>query len=1203
MELMSSSEGEESDAPRAAAPARRKPAPSSQDSLEEELLSPSKGGASRGQRSAERTPSKGPAPAHKPVISARELLLNFLPSAKQRKPAASPAKSAREEAVDAAVAAYSLVTPKKKATSNEQKQERELSAGERIALKYGLLAASKTPSKESAYERAASSSSSPIARRSTSPIDHAAQRKETTSPVQTPAAKPKKRSFWDAQTAGVDNKHEPAPKSTYVSPFSNPDGFMNMKRRRQRRQQPTEEMSEEELKTARDAFYDDSKSEAQDVGLRPRHIIGSAIPEVDDVDEWMSDSKEMVSEDEEVANKLIAKADAEKRQTPTQSGANSRRQATQEKRMPARRQARKKRQKEQSDSSDDEKEAYTSERWPLLDPPKINAGPMVLTSSEEGCSKSSEVCENLNSYLFDYQREGAKFLYSAYQRNTGAILGDDMGLGKTIQVIAFLSAILNKRGDQRDKDEWKALLHERRERYDNSAGGHPEDSGFSFAGEVAPIFIVMLASLLQNWEQELHTWMSCSTIILRGKPSDRDAMIDQIASRLHKIPWEVVILDEMHCLKNPEARLTQAVKAIKCRKRLGLTGTLMQNNEKELHCLIDTIAPGALGSWAEFSMYYGNDIKYGRKKSAAPEAVQRSHQKEKELRKKLRPYYLRREKEINPTFQEVKKSDQVVFCDLTPLQLAAYQRVLAMPEFELLRKGEERCDCGRDSKEKRKKCCYKVPSDLGDDPGLLYERFHEDGPCKNCPNCMGLPCVAMLLKLSNHIELLKVNPHDPPELQHYQAEFARTAFGNDLDIVGGVNQVSSFQEMCAIATKTCGKMIVLEKLLAVWKKRRERTLIFSRSTRMLDIIQLFLITKATRYSRLDGNTKVEERLQMVNNFNSPDSNTTVFLISTRAGGVGLNLQSATNVVIFDPSWNPAHDCQAQDRAYRIGQTKDVQVYRLITLGTIEEMIYVRQIYKQQLSDTTLKGANAPRYFEGVQGNPQQRGELFGIANLLCWKAGGVLKGIQDSYQRSRDGLIVQQNRVRYDAASMRRPTKKPPVKKQANVVDDDEGEMIEVADELVSDMLTAEAPPTPSSGEEKPAPVSSDSGDDDMDALLNGANTFRHEEIVGEHEDEEATYQLESDVAVIHESESELEPPASKEISGNPNEIASGPQVSPPRPLPAKKANVSILSRMKSPNGDSTPDEPAQKKVYVPTYPINATKQQLYHGVVSNTQV
>uniref|UniRef100_H3HDF9 Helicase C-terminal domain-containing protein n=1 Tax=Phytophthora ramorum TaxID=164328 RepID=H3HDF9_PHYRM len=781
MELMSSSD-EESDSPTSlsASPAahKRPQVSASQDSLEDELLSPSNARVSSSQGCA------GP----KRVVSARELLMSLLPPGKQR-----PNK-AKDGAVDAAVAAYSLVTPQKPTAprARRKEEERELTAGERIARKYGLVAASKTSPKEPTTRKITqfnSTSSTPgSVRRFIGSQAHS--RKETAPVEETPAAKPKKRSFWDAQTGGVDAEQKHEAKSTYVSPFSGPDGFIN----------PTEEMTEEEVKNARDAFYDDSKGDAQDIGPRPRHIIGSAIPEVDDADEWFSDSKEMVSEEEEVAVKDDGKRSSLRRQRP------------------------KRVQKELSDSSEEEKEAYTSEKWPQLDPPK---------------------------------RGGVDFLHSAYQRNTGAILGDDMGLGKTIQSYDILKMYLN---------------------------------------------------------------------------------------RLHKISWEMVILDEMHCLKNPEAQLTKAVKAIKCKRRFGLTGTLMQNNEKELHCLLDTIAPGALGSWAEFSMYYGNDIKYGRKKSAAPEAVKRSHQKEKELREKLLPYYLRREKDINPTFQVVKKNDQVVFCDLTPLQMAAYERVLAMPEFELIRQGEEKCDCGRDSKLKRKQCCYKIPMDIGDTPGLLYERFHERGPCKNCPNCMGL-----------------INPHESTEVQHYQREFAKTAFGDDLDAVGGVNQVSSFQEM---------------------------------------------------YSRLDGNTKVEERLQMVNDFNSPESNTSVFLISTRAGGVGLNLQSATNVVIFDPSWNPAHDCQAQDRAYRIGQTKDVQVYRLITLGTIEEMMYVRQIYKQQLSDTTLKGANAPRYFEGVQGNPNQRGELFGLKNLLCWKVGGVLKGIQDSYQRSREGLLVQQNRVR-----------------------------------------------------------------------------------------------------------------------------------------------------------------------------------------------
>lgn len=314
---MSSSEDEEGDSPPSlsASPSRRKPMqlPTSQDSLEDELRSPAtrlrvhdRPRISHSSSSSDREPRPEPATGRKPVISARELLMNFLPSTRQRKQAASPAKDAKEAAMDAAVAAYSLVTPKKATASptthkeREEKKEKELSAGERIARKYELRAAVKTSPKDSPRERervaSGSIGSRPTAvRRSTDVDGHIAQTNESTSP--SPVAKSKKRSFWDAQTAGVDTEQEPASKTTYVSPFSNPDGFMNMKRRQQRRQQPPEaEMSEEEMKTARDAFYDDSKSEAQEIGPRPRHIIGSAIPKIDDdADEWMSDSKEMAS--------------------------------------------------------------------------------------------------------------------------------------------------------------------------------------------------------------------------------------------------------------------------------------------------------------------------------------------------------------------------------------------------------------------------------------------------------------------------------------------------------------------------------------------------------------------------------------------------------------------------------------------------------------------------------------------------------------------------------------------------------------------------------------------------------------------------------------------------------------------------------------------------------------------------------------------
>ncbi|KAI9916634.1 hypothetical protein PsorP6_016733 [Peronosclerospora sorghi] len=1154
MELMSSSE-DEGDCHLPLSRSRHPSSPVSHDSLEDELLRP----ATWNNRLHNTVGTAIATRDNKPVISARAMLLNVVPSAKQPE---MSTENAHE--VEAAAASFDV-------SPTSKHEEKPMSNGERIARKYGLVAAAKLPPNEPAF------------------ATHATEN-EVASPVtKTQMDKTRKRLFWDAQTLSAATE-EPTSSVAHISPLNNPDGFMSVKRRRQQRQQAAQKVSEDDMKRAREASFDDSNRKMQSVVQPPRHIIGSAIPEIsDEADEWLSDSKIMELDDgnERVTIEKKPRVASYKQVSGQRNWTSSKKISRDE--------------TDDMDFSEDGTEPCMSEKWPRLDPPKINPGPMLLSSAEDENVKPFEVCANINSFLFDYQREGVKFLYSAYRRDTGVILGDDMGLGKTIQVIAFLSAILGKCGDHRDEQAWRTLLHHRRERYSNSgSSGDPEDSGFSFAGEVAPILIVVPASLLQNWEQELHTWMSCTTTILRGKRYNRDTMIDQIAkgeyeivicsydmlkmyvSRLHKIAWETVILDEMHCLKNPESLLTKAVKRIRCHRKLGLTGTLMQNNEKELHCLIDTIAPGAIGSWAEFSMYYGNDIKYGRKKSAVPEVLKRSRQKEKELRDKLQPYYLRREKQVNPTFQEVKKNDQVVFCDLTPLQMAAYERVMEMPEFQLLQRGDETCDCGRASKEKRKNCCYKTPMDIGDAPGLLYERFHDKEPCKNCPNCMGLPCVAMLLKLSNHLELLKVNPHDGSELQLHQAQFATAAFGDDLNAVGGVNQLTNFHKVCAISRKTCGKMIVLEKLLAVWKKRRERTLIFSRSTRMLDIILLFLISKAIKYSRLDGKTKVEERLQMVNDFNNPNSNMTVFLISTRAGGVGLNLQSATNVVIFDPSWNPAHDCQAQDRAYRIGQTKDVQVYRLITLGTIEEMIYVRQIYKQQLSDTTLKGANAPRYFEGVQGNPQERGELFGIANLICWKPGGVLKGIQDAYQRSRDGLLMQQNRVRYDAVSMTKLMKKS-INRPSNV-DHDEGEMIEVADELVSEVLIPRDAPQPVSPENC-VDENSLSCEGDI-ALFKGATTFCHEEIVGEEESEpngeQEICRLENDV-VKDSDKPKAAASRSQSVENNTNDQ---PPLS-SHPSPRKKPRSSILSRTKnatdSTNNPTTGPE-VGKMLYVPAY-------------------
>lgn len=135
----------------------------------------------------------------------------------------------------------------------------------------------------------------------------------------------------------------------------------------------------------------------------------------------------------------------------------------------------------------------------------------------------------------------------------------------------------------------------------------------------------------------------------------------------------------------------------------------------------------------------------------------------------------------------------------------------------------------------------------------------------------------------------------------------------------------------------------------------------------------------------------------------------IFLISTRAGGVGLNITSANKVVIFDPSWNPSHDLQAQDRAYRIGQSRDVEVFRLVSAGTIEEIVYARQIYKQQQANIGYGASTERRYFTGVMGEGDRKGELFGLVNMLTFQGdrGPLMKEVVNKTNVAEGKVGVQ----------------------------------------------------------------------------------------------------------------------------------------------------------------------------------------------------
>ncbi|KAJ4977054.1 hypothetical protein NE237_002160 [Protea cynaroides] len=592
--------------------------------------------------------------------------------------------------------------------------------------------------------------------------------------------------------------------------------------------------------------------------------------------------------------------------------------------------------------------------------------PMLVSSPGE--NPVVQVPASINCRLLEHQREGVRFLYSLYKNNHGGILGDDMGLGKTIQTIAFLAAVVGN-----DEEEEESNLPNKEQSVKKGL-----------------VLIVCPTSVIHNWEDEFSKWGTFSVAVYHG--ANRDLTLEKLEARvvqilitsfdtfrihgtiLSEVQWDIVIVDEAHRLKNEKSKLYTACLRIKTRKRFGLTGTVMQNKIMELFNLFDWVAPGSLGTREHFREFYDEPLKHGQRSNAPERFVRVADERKQHLVEVLHTYLLRRTKEETIGHLLRGKEDNVVFCAMSELQKRVYRRILQLPEFQCLINKDLPCSCG--SPLTQVECCNRIVPN-----GIIWRYLHRDNPegCDSCPFCLVLPCLVKLQQISNHLELIKPNPRDDLEKQRKDAEFASAVFGADIDLVGGYTQNESFMGLSDV--EHCGKMRALERLMSSWVVQGDKILLFSYSVRMLDILEKFLIRKGYCFSRLDGSTPSSLRQSLVDDFNSSPSKQ-VFLISTRAGGLGLNLVSANRVVIFDPNWNPAQDLQAQDRSFRYGQKRHVVVFRLLAAGSLEELVYSRQVYKQQLSNIAVSGKMEKRYFEGVQDCKEFQGELFGICNLF-----------------------------------------------------------------------------------------------------------------------------------------------------------------------------------------------------------------------------
>lgn len=567
----------------------------------------------------------------------------------------------------------------------------------------------------------------------------------------------------------------------------------------------------------------------------------------------------------------------------------------------------------------------------------------------------------INRYLRDYQREGAQFLYGHFIQGRGCILGDDMGLGKTVQVISFLAAILHKKGTRED------IENNMPEFLLRSLKKEPPSS---IARKM--FLIVAPLSVLYNWRDELDTWGYFRVTILHGNKKDNELIrvkqrkceialttyetLRLCLDELNSLEWSAVIVDEAHRIKNPKARVTEVMKALKCNVRIGLTGTILQNNMKELWCVMDWAVPGLLGSRIHFKKQFSDPVEHGQRHTATKRELATGRKAMQRLAKKMSGWFLRRTKTLIKD-QLPKKEDRMVYCSLTDFQKAVYQTVLETEDVTLILRSSEPCTCS--SGRKRRNCCYKTNSH-GETVKTLYFSY-----------------LAVLQKVANHVSLLQAASTSKQQ-ETLIKRICDQVFSRFPDFVQK-SKDAAFETLSD--PKYSGKMKVLQQLLNHCRKNKDKVLLFSFSTKLLDVLQQYCMASGLDYRRLDGSTKSEERIKIVKEFNSTQD-VNICLVSTMAGGLGLNFVGANVVVLFDPTWNPANDLQAIDRAYRIGQCRDVKVFRLISLGTVEEIMYLRQVYKQQLQCVVVGSENAKRYFEAVQGSKEHRGELFGLYNIF-----------------------------------------------------------------------------------------------------------------------------------------------------------------------------------------------------------------------------
>ncbi|XP_013396616.1 transcription activator BRG1 isoform X1 [Lingula anatina] len=426
-----------------------------------------------------------------------------------------------------------------------------------------------------------------------------------------------------------------------------------------------------------------------------------------------------------------------------------------------------------------------------------------------------------------------------------------------------------------------------------------------------PYLIIVPLSTLSNWMLEFDKWApSVVKIPYKGGPNVRRNILMQMRAVkfnvllttyeyvikdkavLAKIRWKYMIIDEGHRMKNHHCKLTQVLNThYTAPFRVLLTGTPLQNKLPELWALLNFLLPSIFKSCGTFEQWFNAPF------ANTGEKVELNSEETlliiRRLHKVLRPFLLRRlKKEVESQLPE--KVEYVVKCDMSALQRFIYRHMQA--KGVMITDGSEHDKKGR-------------------------------GGARALMNT-----IMQLRKICNH-------PFMFPHIEEAMAE--HTGFTNG--IVTGPD-----------LHRAAGKFELLDRVLPKLKATGHRVLLFCQMTSCMSILEDYFLWRGFKYLRLDGTTKSEDRGSLLEKFNCKNSEYFIFLLSTRAGGLGLNLQVADTVIIFDSDWNPHQDLQAQDRAHRIGQKNEVRVLRLMTVNSVEEKILAAARNKLNIDEKVIQ---------------------------------------------------------------------------------------------------------------------------------------------------------------------------------------------------------------------------------------------------------